>query len=210
MVKPDSPIRILIADDHPIVRQGLAALIDRQPCMSVVAEASNGREAIELFQFHQPDVALVDLQMPHLNGAEAIAHIRQSFPEARVIVLSTYDRDEFIYQSLRAGAVGYLLKDTEPAELLDAIRAVHAGRKRFSSEVGAKLADRMNITELSPRERQVMQLLAEGKTNAEIAIALQISESTVKFHVHGLIVKLGVSDRIQAILTAIRRGMVYL
>jgi two-component system, NarL family, response regulator len=204
------PIRILIADDHPIVRQGLAALIDRQPGMSIVAEANDGQAAVDLFHQHQPDVALIDLQMPNINGVTAIGTIHQSYPDARIIVLSTYDRDEFIYQGIRAGAVGYLLKDAEPSELLEAIRTVYAGQKRFASEVGTKLAERMNNPELSPREQQVIQLLASGKTNQEIGRSLHITESTVKFHINSLMTKLGVGDRIQVILTALRRGIVNL
>lgn len=204
------PIRILIADDHPVVRQGLAAMIDRQPGMSVVAEASNGQEAVDLFRQRRPDVALIDLQMPQMDGVTAIAAIRQEFATARIIVLSTYDRDEYVYQGLRAGAMGYLLKDAEPAELLDAIRLVHTGQKRFSSEVGAILVDRINSPELSEREREVLQLLALGKSNQEIGATLCITESTVKFHVNNLMTKLGVSDRIQVILVALRRGMVSL
>lgn len=203
-------IRILIADDHPIVRQGLAALIDRQPDMSIVAQANDGQEAVDLFHQHHPDVALIDLQMPKMDGATAITTIRQTYPNARIIVLSTYDRDECIYQAIRAGAFGYLLKDAEPAELLAAIRAVRAGQKRFSSAVGAKLAERIASPQLSEREQEVIQLLASGKTNQEIGMSLHITESTVKFHVNNLMSKLGASDRVQALLIALRRGIVNL
>ena len=203
-------IRILIADDHPIVRQGLAALIDRQPDMSIVAQANDGQEAVDLFHQHHPDVALIDLQMPKMDGATAITTIRQTYPNARIIVLSTYDRDECIYQAIRAGAFGYLLKDAGPAELLAAIRAVRAGQKRFSSAVGAKLAERIASPQLSEREQEVIQLLASGKTNQEIGMSLHITESTVKFHVNNLMSKLGASDRVQALLIALRRGIVNL
>lgn len=203
-------IRIVIADDHPIVLQGLAALIDRQPGMSIVAQASNGQEAIDHYAEHQPDVALIDLQMPQVNGITAIAQIRQAFADARIIVLSTYDRDEDIYRGIQAGAMGYLLKDAEPAELLDAIRTVAAGRRWFASTVGVKLAERTTQIDLSDREREVIRLMALGKTNPEIAEILHISESTVKFHVGNLMSKLKVSDRVQAILIALRRGIVSL
>lgn len=203
-------IRIVIADDHPIVLQGLAALIDRQPGLSIVAQARTGQEAIDRYVEHQPDVALIDLQMPEVDGIRAIAQIRQAFTDARIIVLSTYDRDEDIYRSLQAGAVGYLLKDAEPAELLSAIRTVAAGQRWFASIIGVKMAERATQADLSDREREVIHLMALGKTNLEIAEHLHITESTVKFHVGNVISKLKVSDRVQAILLALRRGIVNL
>lgn len=205
-----TPIRIVIADDHPIVLQGLAALIDRQPGMSIVAQATNGQEAVDRFQQYQPDVAMIDLRMPQLDGVSAISQIRQADPAARIIVLSTYDRDEDIYRGIQAGAMGYLLKDAEPAELLEAIRTVAAGNRWFTSAVGVKLAERTNQVNLSDRERDVLSLMATGKTNLEIAQTLHISESTVKFHIGNLMTKLKASDRVQAILIALRRGIVSL
>jgi len=206
----EQPIRILIADDHPVVRQGLAAMIDRQPGMSIVAEANNGQEAVELFRQHQPNVALIDLRMPQMDGVAAIVHIRQEFPSARVIVLSTYDRDEDIFRGLQVGAMGYLLKDTEPGQLLEAIRSVHNGYKQIPPEVGAKLVERMNSQELSSREREVVRLLALGKSNQEIGATLHITDSTVKFHVNNLMSKLGVNDRLQVVLAALKRGIISL
>lgn len=206
----EATIRILIADDHPIVRHGLAALIDRQPGMSIVAEASNGVEVVELFRQYQPDVSLVDLRMPQRDGASAIAQICQEFPAARILVLSTYDRDEDIYRGLQAGAMGYLLKDVEPVELFGAIRALHAGIKHIPPSVGAKLVQRLGNPELSDREREVVKLLAMGKSNAEIATELHISESTVKFHLNRIMTKWKVSDRVQIVVAALKRGLVSL
>ncbi len=204
----EMPIRIVIADDHPIVLQGLAALIDRQPGMTVVAQANNGEDAVERFREHKPDVALIDLRMPKMDGVSAIATICQEFVFARIIVLSTYDRDEDIYRGLQAGAMGYLLKDAESTELLEAIRTVYAGNKWLAASVGAKLAERIFHTDLSDRERDVIRLMGMGKTNQEIGVALHISESTVKFHITNLMTKLRASDRVQAILIALRRGII--
>lgn len=200
-------IRVLIADDHPIVRQGLAALIEREPDMTVVGQASDGHEAIEIFRQHQPDVTLMDLRMPQVGGVAAITAICAEFDDPRLIVLTTYDGDEDIYRGLRAGAKGYLLKDAEPDELLEAIRCVGAGQKYIPATVGAKLAERVRNPELSERELDVMHLIAEGKSNQEISAALCISESTVKFHVNNILSKLGVSDRTQAVIAALKRGI---
>ena len=204
------PIRILLSDDHPPLRKGLALILDNEDDMSVVAEAGNGQEAVALFRQHQPDVALVDLQMPQLNGVETITAIRAEFPNARLIILTTYDGDEDIYQGLRAGAMAYLLKDTDCDEIIAAIRAVHAGQRRIPSAVGVKLFDRINTSELTERERQVLQLLAVGKSNQEISTDLSITESTVKFHINNILNKLNVSDRTQAVVKALRRGLVHL
>ncbi|WP_427159304.1 response regulator [Aliinostoc sp. HNIBRCY26] len=203
-------IRILIVDDHPVVRQGLAAMIDRESDMAVVGQACNGREAVAVFRQHQPDVTLMDLRMPEMDGVAAITAICNEFENAQIMVLTTYDGDEDIYRGLKAGAKGYLLKDAEPDELLAAIRMVNAGQKYIPPSVGAKLAERVGVLQLSGRELEVIRLMATGKTNQEIASALQISEGTVKYHVNNILSKLGVSDRIQAVITALKRGIVSL
>ncbi|MEB3230478.1 MAG: response regulator transcription factor [Leptolyngbyaceae bacterium] len=204
------PIRVLIADDHPVVRSGLAMIIQYAQGIEAVAEACNGVEAVALFQKHQPDVVLMDLKMPEMGGVEAISAIRETHPEACIIVLTTYDGDEDIYCGLKAGAKGYLLKSVSREELLNAIQQVHAGRKYIPAEVGARLAERMSNPQLTERERQVLTQMCEGKSNQEIAEVLHISEGTVKFHVNGILRKLDVSDRTQAVLVAIKRGIVNL
>lgn len=201
---------ILITDDHAVVREGLAAMIGRRAEMQVVAEASNGVQAVELALQHKPDILLMDLRMPQMGGVEAIRTIRAAWPEARVIVLTTFDGDEDIFRALQAGAKGYLLKDTPREELLEAIRAVYAGRKHIPSEVAAKLADRLTSETLTEREREVLQLIVAGQSNKEIGASLNISEGTVKVHVNSLLGKLGVSDRTQAVTEALRRGLVHL
>lgn len=203
-------IRVLIADDHPVVRSGLARMIDFGEGMSAVAEAENGTQAIELFHQHQPDVVLMDLRMPEINGVDAIIAIRQEFPHARIIILTTYDTDEDIFRGLQAGASGYLLKDAKMNVLLDAIRQVHAGKNYIPPEVGAKLATRLSSPKLSDRELEVLQHIAQGKNNSDIATVLGISEGTIKFHITNIFSKLGVSDRTQAVLVAIKRGLVTL
>ncbi|GAA6619356.1 response regulator [Scytonema sp. NUACC26] len=203
-------IRVLIADDHPVVRQGLAAMIEREPDMIVIAQASDGRSAIEMFREYQPDVTLMDLRMPKMGGVGAIDAICSEFDDARIIVLTTFDGDEDIYRGLQAGAKGYLLKDAEPDELLTAIRTVASNQKYLQPTVGAKLAERMSYPKLSDREKQVLRLMAVGKSNQEISSALRISESTVKFHINNILSKLGVHDRTQAVLVALKRGFVSL
>ncbi|GAB1543668.1 response regulator transcription factor [Scytonema sp. NUACC21] len=207
-----NPIRILIADDHPVVRAGLAAIleIDPEANITVVGQANNGREVVEMFAQLQPDMALIDLRMPEMDGVEAIKAIREQFPHARLIILTTYDSDEDIYRGLQAGAKGYLLKDVPREELLNCIRTVYLGRSFIPLEVGAKLAERMNSPELSKREREVLELMATGKSNLEIAAALHISEGTIKTHINNILNKLNVSDRTQAVITALKRGMVSL
>ncbi|MCF2147571.1 response regulator transcription factor [Desmonostoc muscorum LEGE 12446] len=207
---PQNPISILIVDDHPVVRQGLAAMIDREPDMTVIGQVCNGREAVAAFRQHQPDVTLMDLRMPEMDGVAAITAICNEFENSRIIVLTTYDGDEDIYRGLKAGAKGYLLKDAEPDELLAAIRVVNTGQKYIPASVGAKLAERVGILQLSKRELEVIRLMATGKTNQEIGAVLQISEGTVKYHVNNILSKLGVSDRIQAVITALKRGIVSL
>src|SRR5215216_2780996 len=206
----DAPIRILVVDDHFVVRMGLAAVISTQPDMEVVAEAINGRQAVELFKQHRPDVALMDLRMPEMNGVEAISEIRRDFPQARIIVLTTYDGDEDIYRALQAGARGYLLKDMLREGLIEAIRAVHSGQRRIPAEVAERLAERMTRTNLTAREMEVLELIVKGRSNKEIAAQLGVAEGTVKIHINNILSKLGVSDRTQAATFALQRGIVHL
>ena len=203
-------IRILIADDHLVVRIGLRSMIDTQPDMNVIAEAANGREAVALFRDHQPDVTLIDLRMPVMGGVEAVGVIHEEFPDARIIVLTTYDGDENIYRALQGGARAYLLKDIPREEFLDDIRAVYQGQYCIPPAVAARLAQRIPAPELSARELEVLKLIVEGMSNKEIASALSITESTVKNHVNSILSKLNVKDRTQAATTALRRGIVTL
>jgi DNA-binding NarL/FixJ family response regulator len=204
-------IRILVAEDHILVRDGLVGILNHQSDMTVVAEADNGEQAVALYWQHQPDVTLMDLRMPKLEGATAIAQIRAGFPEARIIVLTTYDGDADIYRGLEAGASGYLLKDATSQELLSAVRAVHQGQRQIAPRVALKLAERFDGSEnLTERELTVLQLLAQGNNNQNIGIALGISQGTVKFHVTHILHKLGVSDRTQAVIAAFKRGLVRL
>ena len=204
---PPSKIHVLIADDHPVVRTGLALMLKYEPDMEVVAEASNGREAVELYRRHRPDVTLMDLRMPEMDGVEAITAIRSQSPSARIILLTTYDGDEDIYRGLRAGAPAYLLKDAPCTEILEAVRAVHAGQKRITLEVGARLAERAGFPELTERELGVLRLMVQGKSNQEIAAELSIAEGTVKFHINHILNKLNVDDRTQAVISALKRGL---
>ena len=205
-----APKRIMIADDHPVVREGFAAMIGTEPDMTVVAQARSGEEAIDLFRRVRPDVTLMDLRMPGMGGVDAIRAIRREFPDSRLIVLTTYDGDEDIYRALEAGAQAYLLKDMICDEILTAIRAVHAGQRRIPAAVGTRLAERMTALGLSEREQRVLDLVATGKSNKEIAAALEITEATVKGHMTNVLGKLGVTDRTQAVITALRRGLVHL
>ncbi len=211
MEKDSSPtIRVMIIDDHQIVRQGLVALLNTEPDLRVVAEGSDGQQAVELFRQHQPDVTLMDLRMPVLTGVEATKAIRKEAPTARVIVLTTFDGDEDIYRALQAGAQSYLLKGVSFEELTDAIRTVHAGQRRIPAAVAERLAERMAAEVLTAREQQVLELIVRGKSNKEIGTALSISEATVKSHINSLLSKLGVTDRTQAATTALQRGLVHL
>ncbi|ACC80972.1 two component transcriptional regulator, LuxR family [Nostoc punctiforme PCC 73102] len=203
-------IRILLADDHPILGQALTMFLQCESDMTVIGHAGDGREALELFHQHQPDVALMDLRMPKMEGADAIAAICAKFKHARIVVLTTFDGDEDIYRGLRAGAKGYLLKGAEPNELLDAIRTVHKGQKYIPPTIAAKLAERMSSEELSDRELEVLRLIAKGKNNQQISNVLNIAESTVRFHTNNIFGKLNVSDRTQALVTALNRGIVRL
>ena len=203
-------IKLLIVEDHHIVRQGLIALLNTVPDMEVVAEASDGKVGVDLFRKHQPDVTLMDLRLPNLGGAEAVAKIRAEYPAARIIVLTTFDGDEDIYRALQAGARGYLLKGMFGDELLDAIRAVHAGKTRIPAVVAERLASRMGGQELTARELEVLGLIVRGQSNKEIGGSLSISEATVKTHINSILSKMGVSDRTQAATSAIQRGLVHL
>jgi DNA-binding NarL/FixJ family response regulator len=206
----DNKIRIIVVDDQSVVRQGFVALINTVSDMEVVAEGINGEQAIELYRQHKPDVMLIDLRMPIIGGVEAITKIRQEFPEARLIVLTTYDGDEDIYRSLQAGAKGYLLKDMFFEELETAIRSVHAGSRRIPAVIAERLAERMSGSALTDRELEVLELIVKGQSNKEIAKSLTISEATVKSHINSLLSKLGVTDRTQAATTALQRGLVHL
>ena len=206
----DNPIKIMVIDDQAVVRQGFVALINTVADMVVVAEGTNGQQAIELYRLHRPDVTLMDLQMPQLGGVEAIVAIRKEFRDARLIVLTTYDGDEDIYRSLQAGAQGYLLKDMFFEELEDAIRKVHAGARRIPAQVAERLAERMGSSDLTGREIEVLEQIVAGHSNKAIASRLNISEATVKSHVNSILSKLGVSDRTQAATTALQRGLVHL
>jgi len=203
-------INIMVIDDQAVVRQGLVSLIGTVPDMTVIAEGTNGQQAIELYRKHRPDVTLIDLRMPIVNGVEAITTIRREFPDARLIVLTSYDGDEDIYRSLQAGAQGYLLKDMFFEELEDAIRKVHAGSKRIPAQVAERLAERMSGSQLTGRELEVLKQIVRGNSNREIAAALKISEATVKSHINSILSKLGVTDRTQAATTALQRGLVHL
>lgn len=200
-------IRVLIVDDHPIVRQGLAAMIENESDMTVVGQAGNGQEAIDQYRQLQPDVTLMDLRMPQMSGVDATVAICAEFAPARIIMLTTYDGDEDIYRGLHAGAKGYLLKDAEPDALLNAIHVVHNGQQYIPPEVATKLVQRMKNPELTHREQEIVHLMADGLNNHDIGAVLNITESTVKFHINRILSKLGVSDRTQAVVTALKRGL---
>jgi DNA-binding NarL/FixJ family response regulator len=204
------PIRILAADDHPLLRQGIAALIKAQRDMELVAEAADGEEAIKQFRLHRPDVTLMDVQMPNVNGTEAISRIRSEFPEARILVLSTYAGDVQVLHALKAGARGYILKGNVRTELLEAIRAVHAGHKRIPPEIAAELAEHAADEELSSREIDVLRLIGAGNANKQIADKLCIAETTVKNHISNILSKLGANDRAHAVTIALQRGIIEL
>jgi DNA-binding NarL/FixJ family response regulator len=201
-------IRILTVDDHPILRQGIAALIQDESDMTLVAEAANGREAIQQFRTHQPDVTLMDLQMPEMNGLDALIAIRGEFPEARIIVLTTYTGDVQATRALKAGARAYLLKNSLHKELLDTIRAVHAGRKTLSPEVSFELAEHSAEELLSAAEVRVLRLIAEGNSNKEIAALVSVTEDSVKGQVRNILSKLGANDRTHAVTIGIKRGII--
>ena len=203
-------IRILIVEDHAVVRQGLVALLNTVPEFKVVAQANDGEQGVLLFREHRPDITLMDLRLPRSNGVEATAKIRAEFPDARIIVLTTFDGDEDIYRALQAGAKGYLLKGMDGDVLMEAIRAVHAGKSRVPASVAERLAGRLSGPVLTERETDVLKQIVLGRSNKEIGTALFISEATVKTHINNLLGKLGVADRTQAATTALQRGIVHL
>jgi len=203
-------IQLLVVDDHPLLREGIAAIINNQTDIELVAEASNGREAIEKFRSHRPDVTLMDLQMPDMSGIDAIISIRHEFPDARIIVLTTYAGDVLAQRALKAGAQAYMLKNDVRKDLPDTIRYVHAGKKRIHSEVAAQLADHVADDALTPREIEVLALIALGNSNKLIADKLSIADETVKGHVSSVISKLGAHDRTHAVTLALKRGIIEL
>lgn len=203
-------IRVMLVDDHPMLRMGVSAIVNAQPDMSVVAQAENGQQAVELFRLHTPDVTLMDLRLPGMSGVEAIKTIRERHGQARFVVLTTYDGDEDIHRAIEAGARGYLLKGVSHEVLIDALRRVHAGQRYIPPPVAHMLAERRPDCELSPRESRVLTLIVGGRSNREIATELDISEATVKCHVTAILGRLGVSDRTQAAVAAIQRGIVHL
>lgn len=207
---PGKTIRLLVVDDHPPMRYGLVALVRSQPDMEVVAEASDGEEAVEVYDDVKPDVVLMDLRMPGMGGVEAIIAIRQNHPEARVIVLSTYDMDEDIHRAIQSGAKSYLLKDTSTEEVADTIREVYRGGTSLPSQVAERLSQRQQRQSLTERERDVLAALIKGRSNKEISASLHISEDTVKSHLKTLFAKLQVRDRTEAAVAAIRHGIVHL
>jgi DNA-binding NarL/FixJ family response regulator len=208
MSNDPTPIRILVVDDHPIVREGLTGLIGGQPDMSVIGEASNGREAIQQFRLRRPDITLMDIQMPIMSGLDALIAIRDESPEARIIMLTTYAGDAQVQRAIKAGARGYLLKSSLNDELFQTIRAVHGGRKAISAEASYELAEHVTDDALTPSEVRVLQLIARGNANKEIAEQLSISEETVKGQVRNILSKLGAKDRTQAAMIGVRRGII--
>ena len=205
-----SSIRIMTVDDHPLLRQGIATLIEAEADMELVAEACDGEEAIAQFRLHRPDVTLMDIQMPNVNGVEAISRIRSEFPDAKILVLSTYHGDVQVLHAIKAGARGYLLKGNVRTELLEAIRTVHAGRKRIPPEVAAELAEHAADDALSSREIDVLRLIGAGNANKHIADKLCIGETTVKNHISNILSKLGANDRAHAVIIALQRGIIEL
>jgi DNA-binding NarL/FixJ family response regulator len=209
-IREPAPIRILAVDDHPVVRRGIAAIIATQSDMALVAEASNGREAIQQFRAHRPDITLMDLQMPEMSGLDALSAIHGEFPEARVIVLTTYAGDVQILRAVKGGAQAYLLKNTFHEELIDTIRAVHAGKKKLSPEASFEIAEHSADDALTPAEITVLRLIAAGNANKEIADQLSIAEDTVKWRVKNILSKLGARDRTQAAMIGMKRGIIEL
>ena len=204
----DKAIRILTVDDHPVVRDGIAASLKNEPDMVLVAEASNGREAVEQFRIHHPDVTLMDLQMPVMNGTDAIIAIREDFPNARIIVLTTYSGDAQAIRALKAGASGYLLKNMLRKELIETIRNVHAGKKKIPAEVAMEMVAHHADDALTGREIEVLQQVAAGNSNKLVAARLSVSEDTVKTHMKSILSKLGANDRTHAVTIALKRGII--
>lgn len=208
MRKGTEVIKVLSVDDHPLFREGIAGLVAVQADMSLVAEATNGREAVQQFRAHKPDVTLMDLQMPEMNGLDAMTTILSEFPDARIVVLTTYTGDVQVQRALKAGARGYLLKDTLHRELLETIRGVHAGKKSISAEVSFQLAEHATDDALTPGEIRVLRLIAAGNANKEIAAQLSLSEETVKGRVRNILSKLGANDRTHAAMIGLKRGII--
>jgi len=207
MSKP--PIRVLLVDDHLMIRLGLAGLIGKEPDLRVVAEASSGAEAVTQCAVHRPDVVLMDIRMPDMNGIEATALIVRQRPETKVVMLTTYEGDEDVFQALKAGAKAYFPKTVAGPELVHAIRAVHGGQYCLPPDIAGKLAQRYSLPSLTPREREILERIAAGRSNKEIAALLDLAENTVKNHVHVILEKLGVQDRTQAVTKAIERGILH-
>ena len=203
-------LRLMLVDDHYLVRMGLASIIALEPDLTVCAEAASGEQACALYRAHRPDVTLMDQRLPGMNGSQTVQAIRAEFPDARIVMISTYVCDEEIYRALQAGAMGYLVKSVQRDELVRAVRKAAAGQRHIPGEVAARLADRVTRSQLSMRELEVLRLLVGGRRNREIATALDISEGTVKLHVSSILSKLGVSDRTEAVTRALQRGIVQL
>jgi DNA-binding NarL/FixJ family response regulator len=206
----EAQIRVLSVDDHPLLREGLAAIINNQQDMLLVAQASNAQEAIQQYRKHLPDVTLMDLRLPDKSGIDALIAVRAEFPEARVIMLTTFEGDVEIQRALEAGARGYMLKSMPPKELVEVIRQVHAGKKRIPAQLAAQLAEHISDEELTPREVEVLNQVAGGNRNRDIAEKLFITEETVKVHIKHIMEKLGASDRTQAVAIGVRRGIIEL
>jgi two-component system NarL family response regulator len=210
MSEPPLPIRVLLVDDHFVVRLGLRSLFEAHPAFEVAGDVPSGQAAVEAFAALQPDVSLIDLRMPGLSGIETTLRIRARSPAAKIIILTTYDGDEDIFQALQAGAMAYLLKTIDSQTLLETVEAVQAGKYRLPPEIAERLASRLATPDLTPREREVLSLIVDGHSNKEIACKLSLAENTVKNHVKTILQKLGVQDRTQASMAAIRRGLVHI
>ena len=204
------PIRVFSVDDHPLLREGISALVNNQPDMMIIGEASTGTEAIQQFRQHVPDVTLLDLRLPDMSGIDVLIAIRSEFPEARIVMLTTFEGDVEVQRALQAGARGYLLKNMPPVELLDVIRQVHAGKKRIPPEIASQLLEHLSDEGLTEREVEVLREVAGGNRNREIAQTLFISEETVKVHIKHIMEKLGANDRTEAVTIAVRRGIIQL
>jgi DNA-binding NarL/FixJ family response regulator len=209
-MNPEEPIRVLCVDDHPLVRKGIASILANEGDMRLVAEAGNGREAVELFRQHRPDVTLMDLRMPDMDGIEASQAIRREFPDARIIALTSYDGDQDIYRALEAGVRGYMLKEMVHTDVLRAIRTVHAGKRLMPQEVAERLSEYFPQVALTPREVEVLTFVANGLGNKEIADRLGTASGTVKMHIQNILGKLGAADRTHAVTIAIQRGILHL